>query len=95
MQATGDRPFFAYLAFNCPHNPLEVPEAELAPYKAMDLALASFPKLGQPIPPEWASPPETVARVYAMVTNIDTNVGRVLKALAGFASSRTTRSSSS
>jgi arylsulfatase A-like enzyme len=81
MKRAGDRPFFAYLAFNCPHDPLEVSEAELAPYKAMDLTLASFPRLGQRIPPEWASPPETVARVYAMVSNIDTNVGRVLEAL--------------
>src|SRR5262249_11823559 len=56
-------------------------EAELAPYRAMDLTLASFPKLGQPIPPAWASPPDTVARVYAMVSNIDSNVARVLKAL--------------
>jgi hypothetical protein len=76
-----ERPFFAYLAFNCPHEPLEVPDADLAPYKAMDLTLASFPKLGQPIPPERAQPADDVARVYAMVTNIDTNVGRVLKAL--------------
>ena len=84
MESSGDRPFFAYLAFNCPHSPHEVSEAELAPYKAMDLTLASFPKLGQRIPPEWASPPETVARVYAMVSNIDRNVGRVLKALQDF-----------
>ena len=81
LEAPGDRPFFAYLAFNCPHEPLEVPEADLAPYQTMDLALGSFPRLGQRIPPEWASPPETVARVYAMVSNIDTNVGRVLQAL--------------
>ena len=84
IKSAGERPFFAYLAFNCPHDPLEVSEADLAPYKAMDLTLDSFPKLGQTIPPEWASPPEKVARVYAMVSNIDTNVGRVLKALAGF-----------
>ena len=76
-----ERPFFAYLAFNCPHKPLEVPEADVAPYKAMDLTLASFPKLGQPIPADRAQPVDEVARVYAMVTNIDTNVGRVLKAL--------------
>ena len=31
--------------------------------------------------PTWRRRPRTVARVYAMVTNIDTNVGRVLKAL--------------
>ena len=47
----------------------------------MDLKLSSFPQLGQGIPREWASPPDTVVRVYAMVSNIDKNVGRVLKAL--------------
>jgi arylsulfatase A-like enzyme len=81
FQAKGERPFFAYLAFNCPHEPLEVDDAELAPYKAMDLALTSFPKLGQRIPPDWAETPDKVARVYAMISNIDKNVGRVLKAL--------------
>ena len=81
MEASLERPFLAYLAFNCPHDPLEVPEAELAPYQAMDLTLGSFPRLGQAIPPGWAAPPETVARVYAMVSNIDKNVGRVLRDL--------------
>jgi arylsulfatase A-like enzyme len=80
-QAKGDRPFFAYLAFNCPHEPLEVDDADLAPYEGTDLALASFPRLGQRIPPDWAEAPDKVARVYAMVSNIDKNVGRVLKAL--------------
>jgi hypothetical protein len=47
----------------------------------MNLALSEFPRLGQPIPPAFAEPPDSVARVYAMVTNIDTNVGRILKAL--------------
>jgi arylsulfatase A-like enzyme len=82
MQSSADRPFFAYLAFNCPHEPLEVSDADLAPYKAMDLTLDSFPKLGQPVSTEWAAPQETVARVYGMVSNIDANVGRVLRALA-------------
>ena len=80
-QAKGDRPFFAYLAFNCPHEPLEVDDADLAPYEGVDLALSSFPKLGQRIPPDWAEEPDKVARVYAMVSNIDKNVGRVLTAL--------------
>ena len=47
----------------------------------MNLALKEFPQLGKPIPEEFAAPAEMVARVYAMVTNIDTNVGKVLKAL--------------
>jgi len=77
----GERPFFAYIAFNCPHEPLEAPEPELAGYRAMNLALSQFPQLGQPIPASFAAPQEMVARVYAMVSNIDANVGRVLKAL--------------
>ncbi|MFI5460871.1 MAG: arylsulfatase [Isosphaerales bacterium] len=81
LSADGDHPFFAYLAFNCPHDPLEAPEPELAAYKAMDLTLGSFPQLGQPIPAALAAPPDSVARVYAMVTNIDTNVGKILKVL--------------
>jgi arylsulfatase A-like enzyme len=76
-----DRPFFTYLAFNCPHDPLEAPEADLAVYRGMKLDLRDFPQLGQPIPPTYAAPAETVARVYAMITNIDTNVGKVLQAL--------------
>jgi len=81
LSADGERPFFAYLAFNCPHDPLEAPEPELSTYKAMDLTLGGFPQLGQPIPAALAEPPDSVARVYAMVTNIDTNVGKVLKAI--------------
>jgi arylsulfatase A-like enzyme len=80
--SAGDKqPFFAYLAFNCPHDPLEAPEPELSAYNAMDLTLGSFPRLGQAVPPALASPPDSVARVYAMVTNIDTNFGMILKAL--------------
>jgi len=81
LSKPGDQPFFAYLAFNCPHEPLEAPEPELAGYRAMNLKLSQFPQLGQPIPPSYAAPQEMVARVYAMVSNIDANVGRVLKAL--------------
>ena len=33
VAADDDRPFFAYLAFNCPHEPLQAPEAELAAYQ--------------------------------------------------------------
>ncbi len=82
VTADDDRPFFAYLAFNCPHEPLQAPEAELAAYQKMDLSPSAFPQLGHPIPPGLISPREDIARVYAMITNIDTNVGRILDALA-------------
>jgi arylsulfatase A-like enzyme len=77
----GGGPFFAYLAFNCPHAPLLAPEPELTEYRAMNLALKDFPKLGHPVAKGFDAPAENVARVYAMVTRIDSNVGKVLKAL--------------
>lgn len=58
----GEQPFFVYLAFNCPHSPLEVRGQDDAPYHAAGLD-------------------DTTAKVYAMVTNIDKNVGRLLAAL--------------
>ncbi len=81
VRAKDDRPFFAYLAFNCPHEPLEAPPAELARYAGVDLSASAFPQLGHPVPETFRSSNEDIARVYAMVTNIDTNVGRLLKAL--------------
>ena len=50
-------------------------------YKSMNLELSTFPQLGKPIPATFAAPADKVARVYAMITNIDTNVGKVLDAL--------------
>ena len=82
VNAADDRPFFAYLAFNCPHEPLQAPRAELAAYRTTDLSPSAFPQLGRPIPPALMSPADDLARVYAMVTNIDTNVGRILDALS-------------
>ena len=80
VSAPADRPFFAYLAFNCPHTPLQVPDAYAAPYRALDPASAGPPGLGHPLP--GAPDPETTARVYGMVTNIDENLGRLFAALA-------------
>ncbi len=81
VSVASERPFFAYLAFNGPHEPLEAPEPELSEYRGMNLALREFPGLGKRIPPEYESPADSVARVYGMITNIDKNVGKILKAL--------------
>ncbi len=61
-QASSEKPFFVYLAFNAPHEPLQVEQKLVEPYLKLDLN-------------------ETTARVYAMVENIDANVGRLLKLL--------------
>ena len=62
IEQGGEQPFFAYVAFNAPHTPLQVPEEWVKPYRGMGLD-------------------DTTARIYAMVENIDANVGRLLKRL--------------
>src|SRR4051812_6750540 len=73
ITANRDRPFFAYLAFNAPHEPLtEVPQDWYERYKAMDLNASRFVTPGWPLPDRLDT--DKVARVYAMVSNIDDNV---------------------
>jgi arylsulfatase A-like enzyme len=79
MNVASDRPFLLYLAFNCPHDPLEAPEPELGTYRAMKLGADQFPSTGFPLPRPLDE--DRIARVYAMVSRIDTNVGRLLAAL--------------
>ncbi|MGP0066072.1 MAG: arylsulfatase [Isosphaeraceae bacterium] len=90
LGAGGDRPFFAYLAFNCPHDPLEAPPTELETYKSIELTPDELKNLEQPGPPSKYSPAESLTRIYAMITNIDANVGRILSALESHSLSRDT-----
>jgi arylsulfatase A-like enzyme len=74
------KPFFAYVAFNCPHAPYQVPDELAAPYRKLDLTANGFPKTGQP----WATKKlntDDVARAYGMIENVDANFGRLMKAL--------------
>ncbi|MCI0719873.1 MAG: arylsulfatase [Acidobacteria bacterium] len=79
IEKNRDRPFFTYLAFNAPHTPLEVPEKDHRTYQQMNLKREDFPSAGHPIPQNFD--PETTARIYGMVENIDQNVGRLLQKL--------------
>ena len=79
IEANRIRPFFTYLAFNAPHTPLEVPASYYEKYRQAGLAAKDFPSAGHPIPEGFD--PETTARVYGMVENIDDNVGRLLASL--------------
>lgn len=75
-----NQPFFAYVAYNCPHSPYEVPEDLAAKYRRQNLNPDAFPKIGQP----WATKKlntEEIARAYGMIENIDSNFGRMLQAL--------------
>ena len=80
IKADSDKPFFAYVAYNCPHAPFQVPEELAKPYTKFDLTANGFPKIGQP----WTTRKlntDAIAHAYGMVDNIDTNFGRMLKAL--------------
>lgn len=65
------KPFFVYLPPNAPHGPYhDVPEDLLAYYQSIDLE----PALGAQ---GKAKDKDTIARVYAMVENIDQNMGKL------------------
>jgi arylsulfatase A-like enzyme len=74
-----DRPFFVYLAFNCPHSPHQVPDEYRRHYREQDFRRAAFPRRGHPMAA--AHDPDDLARVYGMIENIDDNVGRLLATL--------------
>ena len=73
------RPFFMYLPTNAPHGPFDdVPREWLEYYKKQTIAPDRFPATpGHAVPKNLNS--ETLARVYAMISNIDDNVGRLFE----------------
>jgi arylsulfatase A-like enzyme len=75
-----DRQFFCYLSFNAPHTPLQVPEKYYKLYKDIDPS-SRFQDDKRPFPNMSEQDKEDARKVYAMVTNIDDNFGRVLKRL--------------
>ena len=80
ITADSKKPFFAYVAFNCPHSPYQVPEELAKPYAKLDLTANGFPKTGQP----WATKKlntDDIAKAYGMIENIDANFGRLMQAL--------------
>ncbi|MGE0610241.1 MAG: arylsulfatase [Pirellulales bacterium] len=72
------QPFFLYLPTNAPHGPYaDVPAEPLAYYQDQRIAADRFPQTaGHPTPEQLNH--DTLARVYAMIENIDSNVGRLL-----------------
>lgn len=73
IQASGDKPFFAYLPYNTPHSPMQVPDRFWNKFKDFELKMHNRePKkedLGH------------IRAALAMCENIDWNVGRILKKL--------------
>ncbi len=72
-----DDPFFAYLSFNAPHTPLQVPEEYYAMYKNLEFDTSKYAIKGYPINDMNSSQQEAARKVYAMVTNIDDNLNQL------------------
>jgi len=76
QDARGER-FFCYIAPNAPHTPLhDVPQALYEKYRARDLSQEVF--AGGPGNPPAKIDPDKLARLFAMIENIDENVGRLV-----------------
>ena len=74
-----ESPFFCYLSFNAPHTPLQVPDEYYRMYQGIDPA-AGF-EGDRPFSEMSEQDKENARKVYAMVTNIDDNIGKVLNKL--------------
>lgn len=73
-------PFFCYLSYNAPHTPLLVPEEYYNIYKDIDPS-SGFENNGYPITEMSEQDKEAARKVYAMISNIDDNIGRLLYTL--------------
>ncbi len=80
IEGNQDSPFFCYLSFNAPHTPLQVPDKYYQMYKDIDPA-SGFENDNRPFVKMSEKDKEDARKVYAMVTNIDENVGKLLKKL--------------
>ncbi len=72
--------FFCYLSFNAPHTPLQVPDKYYQLYKDIDPA-SGFENDDRPFVKMSEKDKEDARKVYAMVTNIDDNIGKLLQKL--------------
>ena len=80
-QVNNNQSFFAYLPTNAPHSPYkDVPKELYEMYKKMNLNNDQFPQeKGHPLPTKTDT--DKLARIFAMITNIDDNVGKLFKKL--------------
>ena len=80
IREADDRPFFCYLSFNAPHTPLQVKEADYAPYA--DAPIAEYhAEHGGDRHPLNAREVEDARRVFGMVSNIDDNLAKLFATL--------------
>lgn len=77
--AATDQPFFTYIATNAPHGPFhDVPPDLYEEYRNVDFTPILVKTLG---PKQLQAESDKLARIAAMITNIDENVGRLFHKL--------------
>ncbi|MBL0745548.1 arylsulfatase [Chryseolinea lacunae] len=74
-------PFFLYLSYNAPHTPLQVPQRYDDLYKDITFQSALDTQADKPWSKMTAKDKADARHAYALITNIDDNVGRVLAAV--------------
>lgn len=79
IDRSGNKPFFVYLPFNCPHSPHQVPDSYRQHYPPSVFTPEHFPPGAHPMAAK--NDPDDLSRIYGMVENIDDNVGRLLAKL--------------
>jgi len=80
IEENKDVPFFCYLSFNAPHTPLQVPEKYYDMYKDIDPS-SGFKNDDGALAQMTEKDKEDARKVYAMVTNIDDNIGKLFEKL--------------
>lgn len=78
VDQTGDQSFFLYLAYNAPHDPFQVPQAYLDRYRDLPPEVAPDTRNGST---HRLSDDEAARYVYAMMTNLDDNLRRLVQRL--------------
>ncbi len=76
IKAPRNKPFFAYIPYNCPHGPFQIADEYVAPYEKMHLKPADFPAAADPVKIS-----DHTTKAYGMITNIDDNLGRLFQAV--------------
>lgn len=94
-KATDADPFFIYLSYNAPHTPLQAPQSEIDAFKAANpdfeglVSNSNYIRQSRPVTKLPAEEQDSMVQVltqnritYAtMVSNMDTNIGRVVEKL--------------
>lgn len=80
----GKKPFALFISWKPPHSPFDVPKKYLKFYKdkdKKDLLIRKNFSIGKEGKKNWRSYPKNVKKYFAMVTGVDDQFGRLLKAL--------------